>query len=169
MSADSVPSSKNNIFQSKLIYYRHFRTYSRCAMFDWSDTVFRRINVTRRRTSNTVLQPRYWGREADSPEICRLISTLLDSNSIWWFQCVLHRLSYEREKKERNFMILGDYILRSHKHVKRNYGLRRRLDVITFITLGELGNWEVYKSTVSVNMGRLKCHKALNKNDWKLI
>jgi hypothetical protein len=32
---DSVPSSKTNIFQSKLytlIYCRHFRTYSRCAM-----------------------------------------------------------------------------------------------------------------------------------------
>jgi hypothetical protein len=28
----------------------------------WSDTVFRRRNVTRRRISNTVLQPRYWGR-----------------------------------------------------------------------------------------------------------
>ena len=70
-----------------------------------------------------------------------------------------------REKKERNFMLLGVYILRSHKHVKRNYGLLRRLDVIIFITLGELGNWEVYKSTVSVNMGRSKCHKALNKND----
>jgi hypothetical protein len=38
MSADSVPSSKTNIFQNKLIYCRHFRTYSRCAMFDWSDT-----------------------------------------------------------------------------------------------------------------------------------
>jgi hypothetical protein len=72
MSADSVPSSKTNIFQSKLIYCRHFRTYWRCAMFDWSDTVFRRRNVTRRRISNTVLQPRYWGREADSPEVCRL-------------------------------------------------------------------------------------------------
>jgi hypothetical protein len=75
MSADSVPSSKTNIFQSKLytfIYCRHFRTYSRCAMFDWSDTVFRRRNVTRRRISNTVLQPRYWGSEADSPEVCRL-------------------------------------------------------------------------------------------------
>jgi hypothetical protein len=48
--------------------------YSRCAMFDWSDTVFRRRNVTRRRISNTVLQPRYWGREADSPEVCRLSS-----------------------------------------------------------------------------------------------
>ena len=71
-SADSVPSSKTNIFQSKLIYFRHFRTYSRCAMFDWSDTVFLRRNVTRRRISNTVLQPRYWGREADSPEACRL-------------------------------------------------------------------------------------------------
>jgi hypothetical protein len=59
MSADSVPSSKTNIFQSKLIYCRHFRTYSRCAMFDLSDTVFRRRNVTRRRISNTVLQPRY--------------------------------------------------------------------------------------------------------------
>jgi hypothetical protein len=78
MSADSVPSSKTNIFQSKLytlIYCRHFRTYSRCAMFDWSDTVFRRRNVTRRRISNTVLQPRYWGREADSPEVCRLQKT----------------------------------------------------------------------------------------------
>jgi hypothetical protein len=42
------------------------------AMFDWSDTVFRRRNVTRRCISNTVLQPRYWGREADSPEVCRL-------------------------------------------------------------------------------------------------
>ena len=69
MSADSVPSSKTNIFQSKLIY---FRTYSRCAMFDWSDTVFRRRNVTRGRISNTVLQQRYWGREADSHEVCRL-------------------------------------------------------------------------------------------------
>jgi hypothetical protein len=34
MSADSVPSSKTNIFQNKLIYCRHFRTYSRCAIFD---------------------------------------------------------------------------------------------------------------------------------------
>jgi hypothetical protein len=59
-------SSKTNIFENKLIYCRHFRTYSQCAMFDWSDTVFRRRNVTRRRISNTVLQPRYWGREADS-------------------------------------------------------------------------------------------------------
>jgi hypothetical protein len=42
-------------------------------MFDWSDTVFRRKTVTRRRISNTVLQPRYWGSEADSPEVCRLI------------------------------------------------------------------------------------------------
>jgi hypothetical protein len=75
MSVDSVSSSKTNIFQSKLytlIYCRHFRTYSRCAMFDWSDTVFRRRNVTSRRISNTVLQPRYWGSEADSPEVCRL-------------------------------------------------------------------------------------------------
>ena len=69
MSADSVPSSKTNIFQNKLIYCHHFRTYSRCAMFDWSDTVFRRRNVTCRRISNTVLQPRYWGREADSPRV----------------------------------------------------------------------------------------------------
>jgi hypothetical protein len=75
MSADSIPSSKTNIFQSKLytlIYCRHFRTYSRCAMFDWSDTVFRRRNVARRRISNTVLQPKYWGSEADSPEVCWL-------------------------------------------------------------------------------------------------
>jgi hypothetical protein len=55
MSADSVPSSKTNIFQNKLIYCRHFRTYSRCAMFDWSDTVFRQRNVTHRRISNTNL------------------------------------------------------------------------------------------------------------------
>ena len=74
LSADSVPSSKTNIFQSKLIYCRHFRTYSRCAMFDWSDTVFRQRNVMRRRISNTVIQPRYWRREADSPEVCRLIN-----------------------------------------------------------------------------------------------
>ena len=74
MSADSVPSSKTDIFQSKLIYCRHFRTYSRCTMFGWSDTIFRRRNVTRRRISNTVLQPRYWGSEADSLEVCRLQS-----------------------------------------------------------------------------------------------
>jgi hypothetical protein len=42
-------------------------------MFDWSDTVFRRRNVTRRRISNTVLQPRDWGSEADSSEVCRNI------------------------------------------------------------------------------------------------
>jgi hypothetical protein len=63
MSADSVPSSKTNIFQNKLTYCRHIRTYSRCAMFDWSDTVFRWRNVTRRRISNTVL-----------PEVCRLLT-----------------------------------------------------------------------------------------------
>jgi hypothetical protein len=63
---------KDQYFSKQLIYCRHFRTYSRCAMFDWSDTVFRRRNVTRRRISNTVLQPRYWGREADSPEVCLL-------------------------------------------------------------------------------------------------
>jgi hypothetical protein len=63
-------------FQNKLIYCRHFRTYSRCAMFDWSDTVFWWRNVMRRRISNTVLQPRYWGREADSPEVCRLAACL---------------------------------------------------------------------------------------------
>jgi hypothetical protein len=64
-----------NIFQSKLytlIYCRHFRIHSWCAMFDWSDTVFRRRNVKRRRISKTVLQPRYWGSEADSPDVCRL-------------------------------------------------------------------------------------------------
>jgi hypothetical protein len=33
-------------------------------------------NVTRKRISNTVLQPRYWGSEADSPEVCRLV--------LWW-------------------------------------------------------------------------------------
>jgi hypothetical protein len=84
MSADSVPSSKTNIFQNKLytlIYCHHFRTYSRCAMFDWSDTVFRRRNVTRRCISNTVLQPRYWGSEADSPEVCRLTSYVHSRNS----------------------------------------------------------------------------------------
>jgi hypothetical protein len=96
MSADSVPSSKTNILQNKLIYCRYFRTYSRCAMFDWSDTVFRRRNVTRRRISNTVLQPRYWGRETDSPEVCRLgkmgeWSPLLSSDVIvlcYGFVCV---------------------------------------------------------------------------------
>jgi hypothetical protein len=52
--------------------YLHQRPIFFKAMFDWSDTVFRRRNVTRRRISNTVLQPRYWGREADSPEVCLL-------------------------------------------------------------------------------------------------
>ena len=80
MSTDSVPSSKINIFQNKLINCRHFRTYSRCTMFDWSDTVFRRRNVTRRRISNTVLRLRYWGREADSPEVCRLVQMVLKKN-----------------------------------------------------------------------------------------
>jgi hypothetical protein len=80
MSADSVPSSsKTNIFQRKLIYCRHFRIYSRCAMFDWSDTVFRWRNLTRRRISITILQPRYWGREADSPEVCRLTLNRTDT------------------------------------------------------------------------------------------
>jgi hypothetical protein len=47
MSADSVPSSKTNIFQSKLytlVYCRHFRTYSRCAMF--YQVNFQDISVT---------------------------------------------------------------------------------------------------------------------------
>jgi hypothetical protein len=78
MSADSVPSSKTNIFQNKHIYCRHFRTYLRCAMLDWSDTVFRRRNVTRRRISNTVLQPRYWGREADSPRFVDWAGNMFD-------------------------------------------------------------------------------------------
>jgi hypothetical protein len=58
------------------------RTYSRCTMFDCSDTVFRRRNVTRRRISNTVLQPRYWGSEADSPEVCRL-GVIEQPNTSW--------------------------------------------------------------------------------------
>ena len=37
-----------------------------------NQNIFRWRNSTRRRISNTVLQPRYWGREADSPEVCRL-------------------------------------------------------------------------------------------------
>ena len=73
MSADSVPSSKTNIFH----LLSPFRTYSRCAMFDWSDTVFRRRNVTHRRISNTILQPRYWGSEADSPKVWRLQYTII--------------------------------------------------------------------------------------------
>jgi hypothetical protein len=93
MSADSVPSPKTNIFQSKLytlIYCRHFRTYSRCAMFDWSDTVFRRRNVTLRRISNTVLQPRYWGSEADSPEVCRLqISRYIEFLCLFFFSVLI--------------------------------------------------------------------------------
>jgi hypothetical protein len=97
MSADSVPSSKTNIFQNKLIYCRHFRTYSRCAMFDWSDTVFRRRNVTRRRISNTVLQPRYWGREADSPEVCRLRWILVEGSvrtGVWTISYHCHFVPY---------------------------------------------------------------------------
>jgi hypothetical protein len=87
MSADSVSSSKTNILQSKRIYCRHFRTYSRCAMFDWSDTVFWRRNVTRRRISNTVLQQRYWGREADSPEVCWLQCCHFSSSSSQDYAC----------------------------------------------------------------------------------
>jgi hypothetical protein len=56
---------------------------------DWSDTVFRRRNVTHRRISNTVLQPRYWGSEADSPEVCRLeISWYID----FFFSIVTYKL-----------------------------------------------------------------------------
>ena len=63
-------------------------------MFDWSDTVFRRRNVTRRRISNTVLQPRYWGSEADSPEALP-IGTTEESrtnydvvhNNTWYSKC----------------------------------------------------------------------------------
>ena len=47
-------------------------------MFDWSDTVFRQRNVTRRHISNTVLQPKDWGSEAESPEVCRLLSQVTD-------------------------------------------------------------------------------------------
>ena len=96
-SADSVPSSKTNIFQSKLIYCRHFRTYSWCAMFDWSDAVFRRRNVTRRRISNTVLQPRYWGREADSPEVCHLSSQchIFQPQCTWLYKLFLNCIRYE--------------------------------------------------------------------------
>jgi hypothetical protein len=74
-SADSVPSSKTNIFQSKLytlIYCRHFRTYSWCAMFDWSDTVFRWRNVTRRRTLNTVNRQTA-GDSASLPQYCTTV------------------------------------------------------------------------------------------------
>jgi hypothetical protein len=58
------------------VWYAHS---SRCAMLDWSVSVFRWRNVTRRRISNTVLQPRYWGREADSPEVCQLMSKNIGS------------------------------------------------------------------------------------------
>jgi hypothetical protein len=64
-------------------------------MFDWSDTVFRRRNVTRRRISNTVLQPRYWGREADSPEVCRLI---WDSNILHYDVMTLHVINDWKNK-----------------------------------------------------------------------
>ena len=111
MSADSVPSSKTNMFQSKLytlIYCRHFRTYSRCAMFDWSDTVFRRSNVTRRRISNTVLQPRYWGSEADSPEVCRLSRGIEEAKRIhprfadWRIYIYTSYFPYEGQNGTRN-------------------------------------------------------------------
>ena len=69
-------------------------------MFDWSDTVFRRRNVTRRRISNIVLQPRYWGSEADSPEVCRLHHVGNDI-AIW-----LHWLS--ENKRFRNHRWYSD-------------------------------------------------------------
>jgi hypothetical protein len=45
MSADSVPSSKTNIYQNKLIYCRHFRTYWRCAMFEVATSGEKKYNI----------------------------------------------------------------------------------------------------------------------------
>jgi hypothetical protein len=39
------------------------------------------------RVSNTVLQPRYWGREADSPEVCRLVCLLVFISLITLLDC----------------------------------------------------------------------------------
>jgi hypothetical protein len=60
----------NNSYKRTLIkgkgQVRMFKDYMnlRLIMFDWSDTVFRRRNVTRRRISNTVLQPEvhWWSK-----------------------------------------------------------------------------------------------------------
>jgi hypothetical protein len=139
MSADSVPSSNTNIFWSKLytlIYCRHFRTYSQCAMFDWSDTVFRGRNVTRRRISNTVLQPRYWGREADSPEVCRLRSSSVFGCSVnWpdWNVTIIFRF-FQRcltRQPKRCFNADGKYVLRLlnvviHEHQLKRKGIYRK-------------------------------------------
>ena len=57
------------------------------------DTVFRQRNVTRRHISNTVLQPRYWGREADSPEVCRWRSPYGPWPVFWYLRTIWLRIS----------------------------------------------------------------------------
>jgi hypothetical protein len=51
MSADSVPSSKTNIFQNKLIYCRQFRTYSR-----WAEL----LRLIQKRCSFTIICVQVW-------------------------------------------------------------------------------------------------------------
>jgi hypothetical protein len=72
------------------------------------NTVFRRRNVTLRCISNTVLQPRYWGREADSPEVCRLRVVLNERNTT------------KRNEKWRNETKRNKVSQNETKYVKQN-------------------------------------------------
>jgi hypothetical protein len=88
-SNQSLVFLKTNIFQSKLytlIYCRHFRTYSRCAMFDWSDTVFRRRNVT---------------RSSKMATIDECIEFALKNIGLWW------RYGFCRHCDEWKYIIIG--------------------------------------------------------------
>jgi hypothetical protein len=142
MSADSVPSSKINIFQSKLytlIYCRHFRTFSRCAMFDWSDTVFRRRNVTRRRISNTVLQPRYWGSEADSNEVCRLI------------RCAVISFTFYIIMKWKFTQWWSSLLPISTKRTITSHLISLNAKMTTTYNVGKPGPWQTWRYYRSIN------------------
>ena len=151
MSADSVPSSKTNIFQSKLytlIYCRHFRTFSRCAMFDWSDTVFRRRNVTRRCISNTVLQPRYWGSEADSPEVCRLI------------RCAVISFTFYIIMKWKFKQWWSSLLSISTKRTITSHLISLNAKKNTTYNVGKPGLWQTWRHY------RLMGSQSINLNNW---
>jgi hypothetical protein len=99
-----------------LIYCRHFRTYSRCAMFDWSDTVFRRRNVTRRRISNTVLQPRYTRRNYLKISESSSNGSYRNMDEVWW------RYGISRSCDECNFRLFCSDDCRSLYLVKKSFG-----------------------------------------------
>jgi hypothetical protein len=139
MSADSVPSSKTNIFQNKLIYCRHFRTYSRCAMLDWSDTVFRRRRydegtesaeaATSAQKADTILV--YFRRKNSDISICfRLISdkliycrhfrTYSRCAMLDWSDTVFRRRNVTR-RRISNTVLQPRYIHSFQKNIKYSY------------------------------------------------